>query len=442
MACCRPLALLLGGGKLPHGAELPMLLAHTSVFFYSVAYEMSVVAIPFMNKAVKGNSSTFATLKVAFALFQLVGGILFGRFGDLFSGRSAMMVAHVASALSYALMGASTSIMGVFISMVPTVLQHGYQAAQMIVADVTVHGVERSAALSLIGLGYGLGAIFGPMLAGELDERLGPRMTCALAAGLEVLVVLTLFLALPATRDRNRSSILNEDSLDGHDARKSDVAQSGSVSFSLFEFHRVLVYPGVLTLLGLHLGQQLSWTILSSMLAQFALDVYDMDAKELGVVLSAQGMASLITRPLLASILPAVGERGCMLFSSVMACSSLALVFLFSAKWALFQVMLVGSIWSSVMYAVVPGLVTQLVPIDDTGTALGLDMATGSLAGLVCPLISNAIYMHSGFRAVAATALFGTFITFLCACICPLPKTQHLEEASTDENSGCNLPAE
>merc|ERR1719399_2473597 len=126
MGLCRPLALFLGGGKLPEGAELPMLLVHYFLFFYSVAFEMASLVTPFLNKAVKGNSSTYAYIRATISVLQLIVGILFGRFGDLFSARNAMMVAHTASALNYGLMAAADSIEGVFLAILPTVLQHGF----------------------------------------------------------------------------------------------------------------------------------------------------------------------------------------------------------------------------------------------------------------------------------------------------------------------------
>merc|ERR1719161_347214 len=100
-------------------------------------------------------------------------------------------------------------------------------------------------------------------------------------------------MALPNTMDRNRSRSLDAGLLEADDS------QPRCANFSLAEFHGVLGCPGVIGLLGLHLGQQLSWGILSSMLPQFAIDVYDMNPSEMGFLLSAQGIASLITRPVL-----------------------------------------------------------------------------------------------------------------------------------------------
>ena len=153
---CRSLAVPLAGGKLEEGKELQLLLAHGAVLFYSMGYELSIVIVPFLNRAMKGNSTTYATLKVLFSILQFFGGILFGRFGDLFSGKRAMVIAHVASALSYVMMMAANSLVGVFLSMIPSVMQHGFQASQMIVADITLNSSKRSAALGLLGVSYGI----------------------------------------------------------------------------------------------------------------------------------------------------------------------------------------------------------------------------------------------------------------------------------------------
>ena len=66
-----------------------------------------------------------------------------------------------------------------------------------------IHGPERSAALGLLGVAYGIGAILGPVLAGFVDDMLGEKITCGLAGALEVAVVLIVALGMSHTRPRD-----------------------------------------------------------------------------------------------------------------------------------------------------------------------------------------------------------------------------------------------
>ena len=69
----------------------------------------------------------FGYLQTTFAVVQLAGGPLFGRFGDIFGGRAALTLAFMAAALSYGLLGLSYSLPVLFISRLPSVFMHAMQ---------------------------------------------------------------------------------------------------------------------------------------------------------------------------------------------------------------------------------------------------------------------------------------------------------------------------
>ena len=69
----------------------------------------------------------FGYLQTTFAIVQLAGGPLYGRFGDLFGGRAAMTLAFGASALTYLLLGLSYNIPLLFVSRLPSLFMHAMQ---------------------------------------------------------------------------------------------------------------------------------------------------------------------------------------------------------------------------------------------------------------------------------------------------------------------------
>ena len=66
----------------------------------------------------------FGYLETIFAVSMLIGGPLFGRFGDIFGARMALAVALFSSFLTYAILSISNNIPLLFLSRIPGVLMH------------------------------------------------------------------------------------------------------------------------------------------------------------------------------------------------------------------------------------------------------------------------------------------------------------------------------
>ena len=66
----------------------------------------------------------FGYMETVFALVMLLGGPLFGRFGDLFGARAALLVAMASSFLTYAILSQTDSFFGLFASRFMAFMMH------------------------------------------------------------------------------------------------------------------------------------------------------------------------------------------------------------------------------------------------------------------------------------------------------------------------------
>lgn len=66
----------------------------------------------------------FGYMETVFAVAMLLGGPLFGRFGDLFGARAALLVAMTSSFLTYAILSQTNSIFGLFASRLMAFMMH------------------------------------------------------------------------------------------------------------------------------------------------------------------------------------------------------------------------------------------------------------------------------------------------------------------------------
>ena len=67
--------------------------------------------------------------------FEL-GGPLFGRFGDLYGGRPALLLAYLSATLMYLMLGFADSVTFLFAAKLPSLFMHAMQGGQMVATDL------------------------------------------------------------------------------------------------------------------------------------------------------------------------------------------------------------------------------------------------------------------------------------------------------------------
>ena len=91
----------------------------------STAVQLRVaVPVQFLSKKLGADPVVFGYLETVFAVSMLLGGPIFGRFGDLFGARAALMVAFLSSFLTYAVLAVADSIFMLFISRLCAFMMH------------------------------------------------------------------------------------------------------------------------------------------------------------------------------------------------------------------------------------------------------------------------------------------------------------------------------
>ena len=85
---------------------------------------MKRVYIQFLSKKLEVNLVTFGYLQTTFSVIQLIGGPIYGRYGDLFGTRAALIIAFSGAALTYGLLAMASSITILFLSRLPSIFLH------------------------------------------------------------------------------------------------------------------------------------------------------------------------------------------------------------------------------------------------------------------------------------------------------------------------------
>ncbi|KAK7446771.1 hypothetical protein BaRGS_00040238 [Batillaria attramentaria] len=349
-----------------------ILTTHFNIFLYSTCFWIQNGTLPYLSKKLGADPVVFGYLQTTFAVVQLAGGPLFGRFGDVFGGRAAMALAFLAAGLSYFLLGMAYSIPLLFLSRFPSVFMHAMQGGQMIVTDIG-DSSQRADALGKLGMSYGVG------MGAVCSVR------CSGGSMLSMFMVLQF---VPHQTKRLSTTPKTEGS-----------SQSAGSVFSLQKMVTLVTAPGALYLLLIRFAAGIPIGVFQSMFQVVNLETFKLAPDQNGYLMSYIGITTMIVQGVGVGFVTKTFTE-----SSTLVASSFILI------WSYLLLAQVGTVWQLcvVCLPLVIGLTTQNVVITsalthtvseaDTGAMLGLNMAVNSLVRTFSPTLGEDtnLYGHGG----------------------------------------------
>ncbi|XP_052763678.1 solute carrier family 22 member 18-like isoform X2 [Mya arenaria] len=276
-----------------------IIITHFNIFLYSTCFWIQIGTLPYLSKKLGVNAVWYGYLQTTFAVVQLAGGPLFGRFGDIFGSRAAMTLAFVSAALSYLLLSMSSSVSLLFLSRLPSVFMHAMQGGQMIVTDICDSG-KRADALGKLGISYGVGMIIGPAIGGIITTNFGEATAAFVAFLGSVLSILLVLMFVP------------------HQTKKTQVHEkSSSALLDLKKWRELIMAPGALFLLLLKMATGTPIGIFQSMFQVIALEIFSLPADQNGYLMSYIGVLTMVVQGLgVGILLKQMSENSIMKWSS------------------------------------------------------------------------------------------------------------------------------
>jgi predicted MFS family arabinose efflux permease len=243
-------------------------------------------------------------------------------------------------------------------------------------ADVTPPE-KRAERMGLLGGAFGLGFVVGPFLGGILAHpsagRLGFQIPLFAAAGLAAVAALGVFLFVRESRARAAPHHVQPRRRDVLNAALADPVVSRVL---LITFVSTAAFSGMEAIFGL-------WTQ-----ARF-----DWGPRQVGLCFAVIGVVAALGQGLLTGRLARrFGEPRILTVGLSLIAVSLALTPL-SPSWA-FVPFLVGltAFGQSMVFPCVGALISRATPPDRQGATLGLNMAAGSLARMIGPLVAGPLF--------------------------------------------------
>ena len=107
-------------------------IVYVNIALYALCYQLQRPVEPFLVEQLGASPAGLARLQSFFAFVQTVGSPLVGRMLDVIGARAGFVVVFAASALSYALLATATTLPLLYLSKLPTLLQHAFLCAQAV----------------------------------------------------------------------------------------------------------------------------------------------------------------------------------------------------------------------------------------------------------------------------------------------------------------------
>ena len=363
-----------------------ILVIYTLIFNYSLCFYIQTGVLPYLVKELGLDAVGYAYIQTLFNLIQFLGTPIYGRFGDIYGAKKALLLAFVSTTLTYFLLAIADSIHYVVVSRVAAIFMSAMQGCQMVLADVS-DTKSRAGALARLGAFYSLGLIAGSLSAGYLIQLYSTQFAASVATlgSLSVLPLILYFIP---------SSVKSENA-------RLTPATNASI-FDLAPWKHVLGIPGVIPIFMICLLTGFPGMIWRSLLPIFSLELFQLEPHQYGWLITYLAVIRLIILTFAVSMVTKRFQD----FSIIISCVLIKLVSYLllglypNLIWyCIFSIPLVAT--DALFSSVSTSMLTKIVPESSTGLALGLNYIGIGLVGMITPLIGGYLYTYLGYCLLA-----------------------------------------
>ncbi|MDG6347337.1 TCR/Tet family MFS transporter [Luteimonas sp. 8-5] len=303
-----------------------------------------------------------------FAGIQFVTSPIQGALSDRFGRRPVILLSCLGLGLDFVFMALANTLPWLLVGrIISGITSASFTTANAYVADVTPPE-KRAKSYGMIGAAFGLGFIVGPLLGGWLGD-VHLRLPFWFAAGLALLNFCYGLFVLPESLPPEKRT------------RKFDWSHANPLG-SLVLLKR---YPQVFGLAAVVFIANLAHYVYPSIFVLFADYQYQWGPREVGWVLAAVGVCSVIVQAgLVGRIVHAIGERRALLLG--LACGMLGFgIYGFADSGWIFLIGLpISAIWGLAAPST-QALITRQVGPEVQGRIQGALMSLVSMAGIIGP---------------------------------------------------------
>ena len=325
-------------------------------------------------------------LAFTFALVQFVCAPIVGALGDRFGRRPVLLAALATFALDYVAMALVPNVSWLFVTrFIAGASGATYSTAAAAMADITAPE-DRAKRFGAVGMAFGLGFIFGPLIGGLL----GIVGTRAPFYGAAAIALGNLLFGLRSLRETLPI-----------DRRRSFAWSRANPLGAVFALRRSPQVAGWLASL---FAWQLAFFVMPSVWSYYGTLKFGWTPAVIGASLAVSGLLlALVQGRLIGIVVPKIGERRAALAGFASAVVAFVAIAFGSQTWAIF-VALVPWAFAGFISPSLNALMSRALPPDEQGSLQGLVASSMSLASIVGPPLMTQLFAH--YSATSARPYF------------------------------------
>ena len=368
------------------------------VFVDLLGFSLILPLLPYY--AEKYGATEFVTglLVASYALMQLIGAPLLGRLSDRYGRRPVLLASVFGTFVGFLLLGfadpigtalakafdpqaANLFVIGIlFLSrMVDGLTGGNLSVAQAYISDVT-DAQSRSKGLGMIGAAFGLGFIIGPASGGLLSQW-GYAVPAFVASALSFSNLLLIFFWLPESLT----------------AEKRTQMSGNRPAITLGALLAALQRPFTGSLLTTRFFFGLAFAIFQTIFSLYALNKFDLQARDTGLILTYVGVLSVFVQGfLIGRLTQRFQEDKLILFSGVLMTVSLVGWALTPSVFWLLVVLTPTAIAGGILNTLLSSTLTKAVEPQEIGGILGFSASIESSTRIVAPILGGYLLQSLG----------------------------------------------
>lgn len=368
------------------------------VFVDLLGFSLILPLLPYY--AEKYGATQFVTglLVASYAAMQLIGAPLLGRLSDRYGRRPVLLASVFGTFLGFLLLGfadnigsaladafdpqaANLFVLGIlFLSrMVDGLTGGNLSVAQAYISDVT-DAQNRSKGLGMIGAAFGLGFIIGPATGGLLSQW-GYAIPGIVAAALSFVNLMLIYFWLPESLTEEKRAEMPEK----------------RPAVTINALFKALTRPFTGALLTTRFFFGLAFAIFQTIFSLYALQKFNLQARDTGFILTYVGILSVIVQGFLIGRLTKAYREDVLIFVSgiLMIISLIGWALTPSIFWLL-VVLTPTAISGGILNTLLSSTLTKAVQPQEIGGILGLGSAIESATRIFAPIIGGYLLQTFG----------------------------------------------
>jgi MFS transporter, DHA1 family, tetracycline resistance protein len=368
----------------------PLAVLFMAVLVDMLGFGIVIPVLPFYALEMEATALQVTILIASFSAMQMVATPVWGRVSDRRGRRPLIIAGLFASAVSYLIFGLAQSLLLLLVSRMAAGAAGGtISVAHAYVADTT-RAEERAHAMGLIGAAAGLGVMIGPAIGG-LVSNISLSAPGYVAAALCALNAVAAIFLLPESRPR------------------AGAGAHSSASASLGGWLRAMTSSPLALLLAIYFLGITSFTAMTALLALYFERVFDIGARDMGILFSIAGGVTVVVRGVvLGRLVRRFGEIATVRVGAVSLGLAMILVPLVpSFGWALATVPLYA-LGAGTLFPALATLTSLAADADSQGSILGGSQFVGGLGRVLGPLwagfLFQAVTIRTPFHVAAVCA--------------------------------------